>query len=82
MSSEKPLVALLRQIELSLNEEDAISFDIRPITNEVAKGLWGGYGTNSTCTNIGCNGGLNKTCQNDQCNGGIENNGCTNQSCS
>lgn len=82
MSSEKPLLALLRQVGLSIGEENVISFEICPLTNEIAKGLWGGYGANNSCGNVGCTSGVNNGCKNDPCGGGITNNGCTNESCS
>ena len=72
---------MLRQIENTKGEIRA-DFEITSLTNEFAKGLMGGYGTNTTCWNNGCDAGTNKTCTNPDCGGNIQNNGCTNSSCS
>jgi len=74
------LSLLLSQIDALISSDDLNHDGISRLTNEVARALFGGYGTNGGCTNDSCSAGNNGGCTNPGCTGGA-NTTCSNTHC-
>lgn len=74
------LSLLLSQVESKNSFDELMQDGLSRLTDNVAKALFGGYGTNGGCTNNGCTAGENGGCTNPSCTGGT-NTTCSNSHC-